>query len=174
MEDKVQAKLRKLLALAERGEGGEKDNARRMFDKLLAKHGMTIEDLSKESRETHWFPARSRFEVRLAGQIMAKILDTMTPDIWTSRGRPKQVGVDVTPSEAIEFELHYEALRRALTGCFQDAFSAFIQANRLFASAQTSGYDAPSDRDFAILAMASGITPTQVSQRLEHRQEVDQ
>ena len=45
----------KLKALAERGEGGEKDKARVLMEKLLAKHGMTIEDLEVQELKWHSF-----------------------------------------------------------------------------------------------------------------------
>ena len=35
----IRAKLRKIAALAERGVGGERDNAKSQLDRLLAKHG---------------------------------------------------------------------------------------------------------------------------------------
>lgn len=168
IDEKVQAKLRKLQALAERGVGGEKVNAQRMLDKLLARHGITVEDLSNERRETRWFPAANRFDRNLALQIMSKICDSSTVDLWVSKARPKQIGVDVTPAEAIEFELHYDALRKALAECFKDAFVAFVQANRLFPSTRVGDYAEPTDRDIAIMTMASAITPTKVNQRLEH------
>ncbi|MCP1605751.1 DUF2786 domain-containing protein [Pseudomonas citronellolis] len=168
IDEKVQAKLRKLQALAERGVGGEKVNAQRMLDKLLARHGITVEDLSNERRETRWFPAANRFDRNLAHQIMSKICDSSMVDLWVSKARPKQIGVDVTPAEAIEFELHYDALRKALAECFKDAFVAFVQANRLFPSTRDGDYAEPTDRDIAIMTMASAITPTKVNQRLEH------
>lgn len=171
IDEKVQAKLSKLQALAERGVGGEKVNAQRMLDKLLARHGITVADLSDERRETRWFPAANRFDKSLAQQIMSKICDSSTVELWVSKRRPKQIGVDVTPAEAIEFELHYDALRKALAECFKDAFVAFVQANRLFPSTRDGNYAEPTDRDMAIMTMASAITPTQVNQRLEHEGE---
>lgn len=41
-DDKVKAKLRKLIALAERGIGGEKENASRVLQKLLDRHGLAL------------------------------------------------------------------------------------------------------------------------------------
>ncbi len=45
----------KLKALAERGEGSEKDKARALMEKLLAKHGMTIDDLEVQELKWHSF-----------------------------------------------------------------------------------------------------------------------
>lgn len=167
---KLEAKLRKLLALAERGEGGEKVNAQRMLDKLLARHGLTIDDLIDEQRDIRWFPMGNKFDRPLAAQILAKICNTIEIATYTSNKRKKQIGVQVTPAEAIEFELHYHTLRKALAASFEDAFSAFVQANSLFPSDRSADFDPTvTDRDLRVLAMASAISPTQINPRLEHK-----
>ena len=83
LSEKVQAKLRKLQALAERGVGGEKETAKRMLEKLLARHGLTLDDLADERRDTRWFPAPTKFDVRLAAQIMAKVCNTDNPGVYS-------------------------------------------------------------------------------------------
>lgn len=171
LSEKVQAKLRKLQALAERGEGGEKANAQRMLEKMLERHGLTVNDLDDERREVRWFPAANLFERRLAAQIMAKVCNTDDPGVYRNKRKAKQVGVEVTPAEAVEFEIHYDTLRKALAKHFDEAFSAFVQANRLFSDlpAPDSGYSL-SESDFRIMSMASAISATPVHQRLEHQQ----
>lgn len=172
-DQKVQNKLRKLQALAERGVGGEKVNAQRMLEKLLARNGLKLEDLADERRETRWFPALTKFDTRLAAQILAKICNTDDPGVYRSKNRPKQVGVDVTPAEAIEFELHYDTLRKALTEHFKDAFSAFIQANRLFSSLPSDeSNSAMTERDLRIMSMAAATPATSINPRLAHNKEV--
>lgn len=172
IDQKVQDKLRKLQALAERGVGGEKANAQRMLEKLLARHGLTVDDLADERREIRWFPAPTMFERRLAFQILAKVCNTDDPPAYRSKERPKQVGIKVNPSEAIEFELHYETLRKAMEEHFQDAFCAFVQANRLFSNLPGEEPESlVSERDFRIMNMASTIQPTAVNPRLAHQAE---
>ena len=172
IDQKVQDKLRKLQALAERGIGGEKINAQRMLEKLLARHGLTLHDLADEHREIRWFPASNKFDGRLAAQILAKICNTDEPGVYRSKKRSKQVGVEVTPAEAIEFELHYDALRKALNEHFKDAFSAFIQANRLFSCLPSEeSSSAMTERDFRIMSMAAATPVTSVNPRLEHSKE---
>lgn len=170
LDQKVQDKLRKLQALAERGVGGEQVTARRMLDKLLARHGLTLEDLADERRDVRWFPAPTAFEKRLAWQILAKVCNTDSPAAYTSKSHRKQVGVEVTPSEAIEFELHYDTLRKAMAEHFDDAFSAFVQANRLFSSLPSAEPEPLlSERDFRVMNMAATVRPTAVNPRLGRR-----
>ncbi|MDH1526736.1 hypothetical protein [Pseudomonas mosselii] len=173
IDQKVQDKLRKLQALADRGVGGEKVNAQRMLEKLLARNGLKLEDLADERRDTRWFPAPTKFDVRLAAQIMAKVCNTDDPGVYRSKNRPKQVGVDVTPAEAIEFELHYDTLRKALTEHFKDAFSAFIQVNRLFSNLPSDeSNSAMTERDLRIMSMAAATPATSINPRLAHNKEV--
>lgn len=172
LSEKIQAKLRKLQALAERGVGGEKETAQRMLEKLIARHGLSLDDLADERREIRWFPAPTKFDVRLANQIMAKVCNTDDPKVYGSKSRQKQVGVEVTPSEAIEFELHYDTLRKALAEHFKDAFSAFVQANRLFSDLPGDDrFTAMSERDFRIMSMAAATPTTSINPRLEHNKE---
>lgn len=49
-KDRIVELARKLLALAERGVGGEKENAQFMLDELLAKHGLLITDIEPKTR----------------------------------------------------------------------------------------------------------------------------
>lgn len=170
---KVEAKLRKLLALSQRGEGGEKDNAQRMLEKLLARHGLTIDDLVDDRREIRWFPISTSYDRKLAAQIMSKICDSESPGLYVSKGRLKKIGVEVTPSEAVEFELHYDTLRKALSAHFDDAFSAFVQVNQLFPSTLPEDQlPALNDRDMRVMSMASVINPTPVNPRLERQEAV--
>ncbi|WP_271105121.1 DUF2786 domain-containing protein [Pseudomonas tohonis] len=168
-DDKVKAKLRKLIALAERGTGGEKENASRVLQKLLDRHGLALEDLTDEKCEMHWFRYSGKFERRLASQILAKVLDTTQVSTWTSKAKRAQVGVKLTAAQAIEFEIHFSALRVALKSCFDTAYGAFVQANDIFAKTAPESRD-PSpltDKELAVVAMAMAITPTPVNPRLE-------
>ncbi|WP_236202695.1 DUF2786 domain-containing protein [Pseudomonas lactis] len=170
---KVEAKLRKLLALARRGEGGEKDNAQRMLEKLLARHGLSMDDLVDDRREIRWFPISTKYDRKLAAQIMSKVCDSDSPGLYVSKGRVKTIGVEVSPSEAIEFELHYDTLRKALAAHFDDAFSAFVQANQLFPSTPAEDQlPVLNDRDMRVMGMASVISPTPVNPRLERQEAV--
>lgn len=162
--------MRKLLALAERGEGGEKVNAQRMLETMLRRHGMTIGDLIGEKRELHWFKASSSLDKQLARQIAAKVLDGQVVSYRNQRNA-KEVGIETTPAEAIEIDLHLEALRPALASHMDLAFSAFVQANRLFKSTPSEAPAKPmTDEERAharkVLAMADVTDATPVHKRI--------
>lgn len=163
---RVEAKLRKLLALAQRGVGGEKQTAQRMLEKMLARHGLTLDDLTTERRVTRWFPAPNPYDRRLALQILAKVCDSSSVAIYKSAHKRRAVGVEVTPAEAIEFELHYDLLRKALAEHFDDAYSAFVQANMIFPKSGEVSSDI-SERDLRVMGMAEAVVPTAIHHRIE-------
>ncbi|WP_313453429.1 DUF2786 domain-containing protein [Stutzerimonas nitrititolerans] len=174
MDGKLQAKLRKLLALAERGVGGEKDTAQRMLAKMLARHGLTIDSLSEDERSMTWFKFSNENERRLGRQIAAKVLNTHDADVYglySNADRRKQFGVMLSPAEAVEFELHYEVLRKALTKHMETAFQAFIQANNIFPDGSGNADREMTDQDMAVVLMASTMKATEVNARVGHEKE---
>lgn len=49
--ESIRSKVLKLQALAERGEKGEAINARRLLDQLLAKYGVSLEEIVEAQEE---------------------------------------------------------------------------------------------------------------------------
>ena len=49
--ESIRSKVMKLQALAERGEKGEAINARRLLDQLLAKYGVSLEEIVEAQEE---------------------------------------------------------------------------------------------------------------------------
>lgn len=166
ISEKVQAKLRKLQALAERGVGGEKETAQRMLTKLMERHGITMDAIDEERRETRWFSVRGRLERRLLVQIASKVIDGYDRTYYRKRGAPKSIGIDASAAEAIELGLYYDVLRKALADHTEAAFQAFIIANSVFAPGGGSEKEELTERDLQILAMAHATSPTQVNKRL--------
>lgn len=58
-------KLKKLAALAQRGEYGEADNARRLLEKQLQKYGLTMDDLENADRKERVFDYKTKYEFNL-------------------------------------------------------------------------------------------------------------
>ena len=54
-ENKLEAKLLKIKALAEHGEGGERESAIKLYQKLLKKYDIDEESLQKDTLSKHWF-----------------------------------------------------------------------------------------------------------------------
>ena len=50
-----EAILKKLKALADRGEGGERENAAALLEKLMQKYGISEEELNREREQDYFF-----------------------------------------------------------------------------------------------------------------------
>lgn len=72
--ERITDKLKKLLALAERGYGGEAENARRLLEAQLNKYELTLEDLLNEGKKRRILKYRGEEELRLVIQVLASVL----------------------------------------------------------------------------------------------------
>lgn len=71
--ERITDKLKKLLALAERGCGGEAENARRLLEEHLRKYGMTLEDICENNISRRTFKSSYRFLVARAKHLMGQL-----------------------------------------------------------------------------------------------------
>lgn len=67
--ERITDKLKKLLALAERGCGGEAENARRLLEEHLRKYGMTLEDICENKTSRRTFKYRNKEERTIIIQV---------------------------------------------------------------------------------------------------------
>ena len=132
--ERTLARMRKLLALARQGVGGEAENAERFLRKTLAAHGMTMDDLAagEEVRSRVTLTYSTDFERKLTIQVLAKVLNGIDGRPIYTRGRKKLYAVDLTPAEHAEVVMHIDILKPVLKRHMDIAFNAFVQANRLY------------------------------------------
>lgn len=173
-DENVKARIRKLLALAERGVGGEKETANRMLNKMLDRHGMTLDDLRDDRRSLHPVKCANAFERRLVSQIISKVQNSPSPKVFKVGRACLTVHIEVTPAELVEFSIHWEALRKDLAKCLGNAYVAFVHTNNLFPADPGDAVDEPMTPERmadieAITAMMRGMEPTAVHHRLERR-----
>jgi hypothetical protein len=102
-------RAKKILALATRGVGGEKTNAEKLLTALLAKHGLTLEDLGQDTTKPRSFQTRNEEEEYLIHHCTRKT----NPDlkVWKSQMRGWRV-VDATDYEYIQISEMYEFHRK--------------------------------------------------------------
>jgi len=170
--DKARQRMLKLLALARRGEGGERDNAQRFLESMLKKHGMTLADLDEDCQEAEWkcFPIKTAQDRRLLVQVAGMVLKSNSLDLRQQRGK-KNVWIEVTKAQHLEIELHYRAFNRDLKKVQEQAFIAFISRNDIFSGVRDDDHAPPkySAADLAaIAAMMEGMSRTAVHRPLEY------
>ncbi|AZS78569.1 hypothetical protein ELS24_09020 [Achromobacter spanius] len=168
--DKARQRMLKLLALARRGEGGERDNAQRFLASLLEKHGMSLADLEDEGLPTEWmkFPLKTVQDRRLLVQVASMVLKSNEVQSRQYR-RETALWLLVTKPQYLEIELHYRAFKKDLKKALELAFIAFINRNDIF-SGERAEEGAPckySTEDLAaVAAMAAGMPRTSVRREL--------
>ena len=171
--DKVRSRAAKLLALARRGVGGEKETAQRFLDRLLQKHGITLADLDDEHEQPQLaeFPFKDVRERQLLVQIICTVCGVERISTWRARGK---VITAVTRAQRIEVYLSAAALLPAWRKTVERAWLAFIHTNDLSGKRKDDDEEQPpsklSAEDLeAIMGMMSGMQKTPVRRAIEHR-----
>lgn len=133
--DREQAaeKLKKIKALAERGVGGEKETAMRMYRELMEKYQIEEAEVLEDLVETHWFGYANDMEEDLLTQIFYKVTGSATYRHYTGKySRRKKRGCDCTELEAVEIKLLFDFYRGELEKELEAFMTAFKYGNRLY------------------------------------------
>lgn len=159
--DKVKELALKLKALADRGEGGEKQNAETMLADLLKKHGISIEELDGEEKSEEIIkinPFLTQFSIQIICSIVG---DVPLYKVANKSGKyyNNKLSVDCTKRELIEIisslDFYTKAYKRELK-FFEIAFLA-KNGIRIKNYKDSNNYQ-PSEADKAkVLSMLNGI-----------------
>lgn len=129
------ALLKKIRALAERGVGGEADNAEEILRRLMEKYGVSEDELDEEERRRHDFEYHGKEQEKLLRQVVYKVTGGYAYKlVYRASGRKvkTRLGADCTAAEKVEIEFLFDFYTR-LWERERDAFlSAFIQKHRIF------------------------------------------
>ena len=71
--EKITEKLKKIKALAERGVGGEKDTAMKIYEDLKARYELEDEEIMQDEVTIHWFGYANELEEELLKWIFYKV-----------------------------------------------------------------------------------------------------
>lgn len=163
--DRIIDKLKKLLALAERGERGEADNARRLLEAELRRHGLTLEDICADNRRTRMFKCNSNEERGLLIQVLVNYLGSKSDAFCEStyNKRKKQVYIDLTDMEYIDISNMYDfykaQFKKERKRLLHDMIVAFVQKHSLYDSTPSERPDDDREIDWdelkRILALSS-------------------
>lgn len=138
-------KLRKVLALAQSGQAGERDAARNLLDRLLKEHNLTIDDINSDEQDIRWFKiGKGPDAKRLMMQIYFMVTGENQTSYWTKKGYPGEIGYMVTKTQAADMETYFSilmpAMKKELAKARDIAFSAFCLKNNI-GSGKSSGDD---------------------------------
>ena len=130
MRTDKEALLRKIKALADQGVGGEAETAATLLDKLMAKYGITEEDLSDDVVEPREFRYSKPFEDKLIDQIAYMVIGKYEAFRYT-HSKAKIRLIKCTKAQQIEIVAAFEFYRRHLEEGLHKYFTAFIVAENI-------------------------------------------
>lgn len=132
-------KARKILALVEQGVDGEVQAAKCALEALLAKHGLTIEDLKNEKRERREFSVKSSNEALIFNHCIINRFghnSYVWDNHYTYKRDYRHVYADMTDIEYLDFkpffEFHVKQYRKELKKMLETVKSAYVNKHNLF------------------------------------------
>ena len=149
-KDEILDKLRKIKALAEGGDIGEKSAAEEMLQKIMIKYGVSEEDLYDEKEQVYFFKIsgyKCRDLFRQVAIIYCRVnriayFGNDVQDEYAKRireitkySRPKGSNMVVfcTPSKYIELKYAYELFQKSFDRHVEGLFYSFLDTNNLLA-----------------------------------------
>lgn len=141
--EKVLEKPGKIKALAERGVGGEKETAMRMYEELCCKYDISENEAEAAlmKLEKRWFSYSTQLEKELLVQIFYKVTGDTTCYAYTGRySRRKKCACECTALEAAEIELLFGFYREEMKKELEVFMVAFKQKNNLFPDETARAY----------------------------------
>lgn len=130
------ALLKKIRALAERGVGGEANNAEEILRRLMEKYGVSEDELNEEERRRHDFEYHGKEQEKLLRQVVFKVTGGYAYNlVYRASGRKvkTRLGADCTAAEKVEIEFLFDFYTRLWERERAAFLSAFIQKHRIFA-----------------------------------------
>lgn len=154
--EKVLELAKKLKALADRGVDGEKESAQAMLEKLMAKHGITIDMIETPDIGDHQFLMEDkdyRFWRQVVSSVLGKGYDVFVfPIDRRNRRKLKRYQIRCTGAQAIEIQAKFDFFKKIYEDEQEIFYSAFIQKNKLYAKPK----EGEEDRD------APDLTPEEL------------
>ena len=176
MNTNITDTMKHLLALSEKGVGGEKENAIKLLNKLMKKYNISEADLKKE--ELHKYEVR--FKTRWQEQLIHQIVYMINPErnIYKYTNRKVKIAIlELTDAEWIEHQYLYSIYKKSFEEELELFTSAFIQRNNIFPKEVPDHIKAQQEKEsekkmdyykmLKVSQMAQGIDYTNVRKALK-------
>ena len=181
--EELKARLRKMKALADRGEGGERDVAERMIEEIAARYGLLLDFLDAETERRFYI----KFTAGWQRGIFIQLLGLMRIDRYGDRHADKlslyyrksdgalKCYTICTEEEWLELCAKYEVLKRDYKRQRDAFFRAFLIANDLLMPYDPDDHPSKAelDQDDVAESLAMGITKSKLHRQLEMRGQRD-
>ncbi len=126
----------KVAVLAERGVGGERQQAKKILAKSLARYGVTLAELRRDDSEKiiKKYPVKNKLAKKLLCQVASCVINS--GDIkhrWLKSG--KSVEIFLTETQHIEVDAMYSYYLKLLEGDINLLYIAFVNKHDIFCDA---------------------------------------
>lgn len=124
---------RKIAALAERGERGEKEHAQRKLEQIMRKYNVSTADLTDEALELHEFRYHNEFEKKLLLQVFYNVNHNReVKRVSYGKGSRCCLFFKATKEEGLEARIKYAFYRELWAEEAAFFFECFIQKHSIF------------------------------------------
>lgn len=170
MESKKIELIKKVKALADRGVGGEKEDAAKLLEKLMKKYGIEEADISEDIEETQSFSYHGEFEHRLLLQIFYKHFPDIRSRVRTLRhgkGSRSTFFISCTKAQGIEIAIEFDFYRELWKEEVNFFYQAFITKHDIYPQ---KAYENPSELSledsYRMIMMMQGLSDKTLRQRI--------
>lgn len=175
MNDSVLELIKKLKALADRGEGGEKNNAAEKMQQLMDKHGITWDMLDIDVKKRREFLIH-KDDMKFFFQIISNVVGITNYSEYRDEARKaKRTYIfQLTDLEYIEIETKYTYFLQKYKEDLKIFYTAFIQKNQLYRKANEDEERKPltpeeKEELYKVMEMMSGMKKHQLQKQLENK-----
>ncbi len=175
MNPKIRELAEKLLALAQRGVGGEKDNAQQALDRHLKKYGVTLDDLIGPNLIYVDFDMDNAGPIpktKFINQVVASVLGGKR-SLDHSMFKYEKSGNhfirynNLTPAEAVEIQAKVDFYWADYLEQTKLFYATYVQTNELWAKPEPGQEPVPVDAETARKMRAMGLG---IDQKKFHKQ----
>lgn len=143
---RIADRLKKLKALAERGVGGEKETAIRLYNELMEKYQIEEAEVLEDLLTVHWFNYSNELEEKLLIRIFYKVTGSSSYHHYIGKiSRRKKRGCECTEVEAVEIRLLFDFYKRELKEELEVFMIAFLNGNHIYPDKSARLYHVPTD-----------------------------
>lgn len=146
--EKIKDKLIKIKSLSEGGYKGEAIAAKNALEKLLAKHGLTMESLTAENKKLYWIKAENEYSERILIQCYYHVLDVRK---CAYKKLKHELGFELTAFEYAElinaYIWHCNQFKKELEEMEKNLLTAYVNKHRIFSSTREDDENIGSDKE---------------------------
>jgi len=179
--EEILDRLRKMKQLADRGVGGERENAERLLAEIAAQYGIDLAALEEERLDYFFITLRESWEYKMLSQLIALKHEELKRDgvslaydrmtVWSKKGSCNYLVKNCTKAEWLELMAKLEVLSRAYKRQLDDFYEAFLMANNLLLEPDDDEEQQELSREersrlFRVAQMSRGIEKSQLNKQL--------